>query len=186
MGRGALNRAVFLDRDGVLNEAVVRDGKPYPPDSVQEMKITPDAPESLARLRAAGFLLIVVTNQPDLARGKQTREAVDEIHAALRAAMPLDAIYVCDHDGAEKCACRKPNPGMLLTAAADFKIDLAQSFMIGDRWRDVEAGARAGCRTVFIDFAYQERGPETAPDATVSTLSQGVDWILSSGSQQAR
>jgi len=179
MGRGALRPAVFLDRDGVLNEAVIRDGKPYPPDSVRGMKITPGAPQSLARLRAAGFLLIVVTNQPDLARGKQTREAVDEIHAALRAAMPLDAIYVCDHDSADKCDCRKPHPGMLLTAAADLNINLGQSFMIGDRWRDVDAGARAGCRTVFLDFGYQERGPETPPDVTVSTLSQGVDWILS-------
>jgi D-glycero-D-manno-heptose 1,7-bisphosphate phosphatase len=177
MGRRSL-KAVFLDRDGVLNQAVVRDGKPYPPGSALEMTVNPEAPEALARLRAAGFLLIVVTNQPDLARGKQTREAVEEIHAALRAAMFLDAIYICDHDGAEQCDCRKPKPGMLLRAAADFEVSLEASFMIGDRWRDVEAGSRAGCRTVFIDYRYQEREPEMPPDVTVSTLSEGVDWIL--------
>jgi D-glycero-D-manno-heptose 1,7-bisphosphate phosphatase len=142
------------------------------------LQITPEAPGCLARLRAAGFLLIVVTNQPDLARGKQSRVVVEEIHAALCSAMPLDAIYICDHDGAEECDCRKPKPGMLLAAAGKFHIDLTQSFMIGDRWRDVEAGARAGCRTVFLDFGYLERGPEVAPQITVGTLSEGVDWIL--------
>ena len=171
-------RAVFLDRDGVLNAATVSDGRPYPPDSVRELKITPEAPECLLRLREAGFLLIVVTNQPDLARGKQTPEAVEEIHSALRAAMPLDAFYVCAHSDEDECDCRKPKPGMLLAAARDFRIDLSQSFMVGDRWRDVEAGARAGCRTVFLDFRYRERGPETPPHVIVGALAEGVDWIL--------
>lgn len=171
-------RAVFLDRDGVLNAATVRDGKPYPPQSLGELKITPEAPACLERLRAAGFLLIVVTNQPDLARGKQTREVVDEIHSALRSAMPLDAFYVCAHSDEDECDCRKPKPGMLLAAADDFHIDLANSFMVGDRWRDVEAGARAGCRTVFLDFGYRERGPEPPPHVTVGTLGEGVEWIL--------
>jgi D-glycero-D-manno-heptose 1,7-bisphosphate phosphatase len=171
-------RAVFLDRDGVLNAAVVRDGRPYPPSSAAVMEIVPAAPACLRKLREAGYLLIVVTNQPDLARGKQTREAMEEIHAALRAAMPIDAIFVCPHDGAEACACRKPKPGLLLQAAAEWNVTLAESFMVGDRWRDVDAGAQAGCRTVFIDYGYQERGPEAAPSITVQRLEQGVDWIL--------
>lgn len=180
MGRTSLTtaRAVFLDRDGVLNAAVIREGKPYPPASVRDLKITPEAPECLARLRAAGFLLIVVTNQPDLARNQQTRKGLNEIHAALNAALPIDAIYVCDHDSGDECDCRKPKPGMLLAAARDFHIDLTRSFLIGDRWRDVEAGARGGCRTVFLDFGYQERGPETPPHVTVNNLAEGVDWIL--------
>jgi D-glycero-D-manno-heptose 1,7-bisphosphate phosphatase len=177
--RGA--RAVFLDRAGVLNKAIVREGKPFPPASLAELEIVADAPDCLRRLRAAGYLLIVVTNQPDLSRGTQTREAVERIHAALRAAMPLDAIYVCDHDGSDGCECRKPKPGMLLTASRDFGIDLAQSFLIGDRWRDIDAGAQAGCRTVLLDFRYAERAPETAPARTAASLRDAVDWILNSG-----
>lgn len=171
-------RAVFLDRDGVLNLAVLRENKPYPPASVSEMKIVPDAPDCLARLRDAGYVLIVVTNQPDVARGTQSRQAIEEMHAALSSAMPLDAIYVCVHDGPDDCSCRKPKPGMLLAAAADWGIDLAQSFMIGDRWRDIDAGASAGCRTVFLDFGYAERGPERPPSITVGSLREGVAWIL--------
>ena len=180
MGRRALSgkRCVFLDRDGVLNAALVRDGKPYPPANLSELKIIPEAPECLAGLRAAGFLLIVVTNQPDVARGTQSRQVIDKMHASLQAAMPLDAIYVCDHDGPDHCACRKPKAGMLLAAAADWGIDLARSFMIGDRWRDVDAGSRAGCRTVFLDFGYVERGPESPPSVTVSNLREAVRWIL--------
>jgi D-glycero-D-manno-heptose 1,7-bisphosphate phosphatase len=181
MGRYPLRPAVFLDRDGVLNVAEVRDGKPYPPVSLAAMKIVPEAPQCLEMLRKAGFLLVVVTNQPDIARGTQTRTAVDEIHAALRTAMPLDAIYVCPHDGAEGCPCRKPKPGMLLDAARDLGIDLPRSFMVGDRWRDVEAGQRAGCRTVFLDFGYTEKAPEAPADMAVPSLSAGVRWILSNG-----
>jgi len=179
MGRDSLSRkAVFLDRDGVLNEAIVRDGKPYPPASVAELAIVPDASRCLTALRDAGFLLIVVSNQPDVARGTQTREVVEQIHSAMRSRLPLDAIYVCYHDSRENCACRKPKPGMLLTAAADHDIDLTSSFMIGDRWRDVDAGAEAGCRTVFIDFGYRERGPTNPPSKTSTGLREAVEWIL--------
>lgn len=179
MGRSALTRrAVFFDRDGVLNLALVRDGKPIAPSRLDELTVAPEAPQCLARLRDAGFLLIVATNQPDLARGRTSKETLEQIHAVLRAAMPLDAIYVCAHDNADRCACRKPEPGMLLDAARDFGIDLGRSFMIGDRWRDVDAGARAGCRTVLLDFDYREPAPEHAPDARVRSLRDAVDWIL--------
>ena len=178
MGERALKRAVFLDRDGVINQAIVRDGRPYPPPSVHELVINPDAPQAMARLHDAGFALIVVTNQPDLARGRQTRKNIDEIHAALKSALPLDAIYLCDHDDADRCACRKPNPGMLLDAARDFGLDLKQSFLIGDRWRDIDAGARAGCRTILIECGYTDRAPAAPPDFTVRTLSEAVDRIL--------
>ena len=170
-------RAVFLDRDGVLNEAVVREGKPYPPGNAAALKVVAGARESLEALKAAGFLLIVVTNQPDVARGTQSREEVDAIHDRLRAELPLDAVYACCHDG-DACNCRKPKPGLLLNAAGDLGIDLSRSFIIGDRWRDVDAGARAGCRTVFLDFGYRERGPSAPPAAAVSSLRDGVAWIL--------
>lgn len=169
-------RAVFLDRDGVLNRAIVREGKPYPPASVAELEILPGVAEALGRLRAAGFLLPVVTNQPDVARGTQRREVVEAINARLLLALPLDEIFVCYDDGSD-CPTRKPNPGLLHEAAVKYDIDLAASYMIGDRWRDVEAGRRAGCRTVFIDLQYREKRPE-APDLTVADLRQAADLIL--------
>lgn len=172
-----LRPAVFLDRDGVLIRATVRNGKPHPPESVDLMEILPDVPEALARLRQAGFHLIVVTNQPDVARGRETREGVEAMHARLSAALPIDDVRVCYHDDVDACACRKPEPGMLIDAARDHGIDLSRSFMVGDRWRDVEAGRRAGCRTVFLDYGYAEPQPES-PDRVVATLSEGVDWIL--------
>ena len=171
-------KAVFLDRDGVLNAAVVRDGKPYPPARLEDVEILPGVPAALAALRGAGYVLVVVTNQPDVARGAQTREAIDAIHAHLRRELPLDAIYCCFHDDADRCACRKPAPGMLRDAARDLDLDLATSFMIGDRWRDVDAGRAVGCRTIFVDRHYSERQPASF-DAKVSSLPEAAAWILS-------
>src|ERR1039458_18263 len=142
----SLRRVVFLDRDGVLNRPVVREGKPYPPASPDELEIVPEATAALAALRQAGFALYVVTNQPDVARGTQRRSIVEAMHAALRNVRPLDGFYVCYHDDADACECRKPKPGLLLTAAEEHGISLPVSYMIGDRWRDIEAGRRAGCR----------------------------------------
>jgi D-glycero-D-manno-heptose 1,7-bisphosphate phosphatase len=173
-----MKRAVFLDRDGVLTRALVRDGQAYAPRTPAEMEIDADAPAALARLKAAGFLLVMVTNQPDVGRGITRREDVESMHATLRAALPLDACFVCYHDDADACDCRKPQPGMLLRAAAAHGIDLAQSYMIGDRWRDVDAGATAGCRTVWIDRGYNERAPDRAPDARVDSLRAAADWIV--------
>ena len=116
-------------------------------------------PEAVRRLHDAGFLLIGATNQPDVARGTQRREVVEAMNARLLAEMPISAILVCYEDG-DDCARRKPNPGLLLEAAETFEIDLAASYMVGDRWRDVEAGRRAGCRTIFIDLGYRERRPD--------------------------
>ncbi|MGO4883166.1 MAG: D-glycero-alpha-D-manno-heptose-1,7-bisphosphate 7-phosphatase [Bryobacteraceae bacterium] len=173
-----MNRAVFLDRDGVLARALVRDGKAYAPVTPDEMEIDPEAPPALARLKAAGFLLIMVTNQPDVARGITRREDVETMHAGLRAALPLDDCCVCYHDDRDGCDCRKPKPGMLLAAARAHDVDLGQSFMVGDRWRDIDAGAAAGCRTVWIDHGYRERAAEHAPHARVETLAGATDWIL--------
>jgi D-glycero-D-manno-heptose 1,7-bisphosphate phosphatase len=173
-----LTRAVFLDRDGVLNEPVVRDGKPYPPASVDDVRIVPGAAEALASLRRCGFLLIVVTNQPDVARGTATRETVDAIHRRLADALPIDEFVVCCHDDADRCACRKPLPGMLLDAARRHHIDLATSYLIGDRWRDIDAGAAAGCRTILIDRGYRERPPSHTPTVKVCTLWDATVYVL--------
>jgi D-glycero-D-manno-heptose 1,7-bisphosphate phosphatase len=177
-------RAVFLDRDGVLNRALVRDGKPYPPASVAEMEIVPEAASALTALRDAGFLLLVVTNQPDVARARQSAEAVHQIHAALQKQLPLDGFYTCFHDDADHCDCRKPKPGLLLQAASEHNIDLPRSFLIGDRWRDIDAAHAAGCRAVWIDFQYREKGPGRPPAARVGSLAEASAWILSAGTQE--
>jgi len=176
-------RAVFLDRDGVLNSAIVRDGKPYSPASVAEVEIVPEAERSLARLRDEGFLLIVVTNQPEVRRGTTTRSIVESINELLRSKLPVDEFFVCYHDDPDECDCRKPKPGMLLRAAAKYDIDLGRSYLVGDRWRDIEAGALAGCETVFIDYGYRDPAPKYGPDAAVFSLAQAVDWILSRGQE---
>jgi D-glycero-D-manno-heptose 1,7-bisphosphate phosphatase len=174
-------RAVFLDRDGVLNRSLVRDGRPFPPPRVEEFELYPGAANGCAQLKEAGFLLVVVTNQPDVGRGTQSREIVEAMHARLLAAIPsLDAIEVCFHAGSaygEPCDCRKPKPGMLTRAAAAHAIDLSQSFLIGDRWRDVDCAHAAGCRAVFIDHGYREHLREK-PDFTVSSFGDAVRAIL--------
>jgi D-glycero-D-manno-heptose 1,7-bisphosphate phosphatase len=171
-------RAVFLDRDGVINQAIIRDGKPYPPATLDELVIVPEARESLDDLKRAGFMLIVVTNQPDVARGLQTLGAVEAIHTALRQALPLDDFFLCIHDDSAHCDCRKPQPGLLFEASREHDVDLSRSFMIGDRWRDVEAGANAGCATVWIDCGYRERQSSVKPSATVNSLRAAANWIL--------
>lgn len=174
----SLKQAVFLDRDGVINEAMMRAGKPYPPASVAELRIFSDTLSSLECLRHAGFLLIVVTNQPDVARGTTDAGTIDAINDLLQNQLPIDRIYVCAHDDSDGCVCRKPKPGLLLKAVDDYRIDLQSSFMVGDRWRDVEAGFAAGCRTIWIDRHYNEPPPHHTPDARVASLSDAVTWIL--------
>jgi D-glycero-D-manno-heptose 1,7-bisphosphate phosphatase len=169
--------AVFLDRDGVLNKAIIRGGRPYPPRDLGEFAITAGARASLDALKREGFLLVVVTNQPDVARGVASRAEVDAINAMLAAGLPLDAIEDCEHDDREHCDCRKPKPGMMLRVQQKLGIDLARSFMVGDRWRDIEAGQRAGCRTVLIGDGYGETFP-CAPMVKVASLPRAASWII--------
>jgi len=172
----AARRAVFLDRDGVLNEPVVVAGRPLPPDSVADLVLTPGVEEACAELRRAGFLLILVTNQPDIARGMRDRATVDAINEELRVRLRLDDVLVCPHDDMDGCACRKPRPGMILEGAARWRVNLGGSVMVGDRWRDVEAGRGAGCRTVLLARDYDERRPAGA-DHVTDTLAAAVPWI---------
>jgi D-glycero-D-manno-heptose 1,7-bisphosphate phosphatase len=171
-------RAVFLDRDGVINRALVRDGKPYPPSSADELEILAGVPEALQRLKAAGYALIVVTNQPDIARGSTSMAAVERINARLRALLPLDEIRMCPHDDADGCVCRKPQPGLLLQQPAH---DMPASVMVGDRWRDIEAGQAAGCgATILIDCGYEE-SLRAAPTVRVRSLTEAADWLIARG-----
>jgi D-glycero-D-manno-heptose 1,7-bisphosphate phosphatase len=172
-----MRRAIFLDRDGVINRAIVRGGKPYPPANLTELEILPGVAEACQRLRDAGFLLVVVTNQPDVARGSQSREVVEAINNALQAALPLDDLRVCYHDDKDECQCRKPAPGLLQSAASDWQIDLSASFMIGDRWKDIAAGREAGCCTVLIEADYAEP-LLSQPDWRASSLLAAAHQIL--------
>jgi len=173
-------RAVFLDRDGVVNRAVVRKGRPFPPDDLASLEVLPGAKQALADLRDAGYLNVIVTNQPDVRTGKQKRAVVDRMHAALRASLDIDAIEACFHVDADDCECRKPRPGMLLTAACRLDIDLAASFLVGDRWRDIAAGQAVGCHAFFIDYGYDERRPEP-PFEIVASLAAAAERILGGG-----
>jgi D-glycero-D-manno-heptose 1,7-bisphosphate phosphatase len=174
-------RAVFLDRDGVLNRPVVRNGQPLPPARVEDFELYGDVADGCARLKAAEFLLVVITNQPDVGRGTQSREAVEAMHVKMQSALPsLDRIEICYHAGeryGESCDCRKPLPGMILRAAAELKIDLCASYVIGDRWRDINCARAAGCRAIFIERGYGESLRE-APDFTVATFGDAVNALL--------
>ncbi|MDA8637332.1 HAD-IIIA family hydrolase [Rhodospirillales bacterium] len=172
-----LRPAVFLDRDGVLNSAVVREGKPYPPQNLADVEITRNAQESVQRIRDAGFVTVIVTNQPDVAKGIQTRDVVDAINNHVMQETGVEHLRVCWCLEGGECDCYKPKPGMLVDAARELHLDLSQSFMVGDRWRDVGAGINAGCTTVLIERGYQEQRPFT-PDFQCSNLSEATDYIL--------
>lgn len=178
MGVDPVKRAVFFDRDGVLNEAPLRNGNPHPPSSVRELVIAAPAREAVDRVRGAGFYAIAVTNQPDVARGTATTECVEEINAAVASTLALDGVYTCFHDDADRCECRKPKPGLLQIAARERGISLPESYVVGDRVKDVECGRAAGCTTVFIDFGYAETPSHVGADVIVRSLSEAIDAIL--------
>lgn len=172
-----MKRAVFLDRDGVVNRTILRNGKPYPPATLEQFALLPGVEGAVRALREAGFLVVIVTNQPDVATGAQQRAVVEAMHHQLRVSGLFDDIKVCYHTDADGCECRKPKPGMLLEAAREWRIDPLLSFMVGDRWRDVAAGKAAGCYTFLVDYNYAEPRAQE-PDATVATLEEAALVIL--------
>jgi len=172
-----LRPAVFLDRDGVLNRTFLRDGVTRPPASLAEFELLPGVAEATRRLAAAGFGLVVVTNQPDVARGTQSRAAVEEMNDHLRGLLPVLEVVSCYHDDADGCDCRKPKPGMLLAAARRWGLELGRSFMVGDRWSDVEAGRAAGCTSVLVETPHSGRG-RCRPDHCVRDLAEAAAWIV--------
>ena len=174
-------KAVFLDRDGVINKAPVIDGKPYPPRNLDELELIPGVDQAILQLRDRGYFCIVVTNQPDVARGKTSKETVESINQFLIQHLAIHEIVSCYHDDHENCGCRKPKPGSLLKAALKYNIDLNKSFMVGDRWRDIEAGQNAGCKTFFIDYQYNEKQPQN-PTYKVTSLADAVNIILNEAS----
>ncbi len=181
MPPSSLRPAVFLDRDGTLNAQIIRQGKPYSPFILEEFVLLPGVIEGCAQLKAVGFVLVVATNQPDVGRGTQTQAMIESMHDRLRALVPqIDLIQVCYHGGADHgqpCECRKPKPAMLHTAATRLGLDLARSWMVGDRWRDVDCGHTAGCRTIFLDYGYDEK-LRAQPDFVVKNFAAAVRIIL--------
>ncbi len=168
-------KAIFLDRDGVVNEAVFREGKLFVPVTPEEFRLCAEAPAALRDLKEMGFLLIVVTNQPDIAKGELTAADLERIHERMRAELPmLDDVLFCPHLDADQCACRKPKPGMILEAAAKWGVELRGSYAIGDRWRDIGAGAAAGCVTILKRTAYAKEVPA---DCVVNDLSEAAAFI---------
>jgi D-glycero-D-manno-heptose 1,7-bisphosphate phosphatase len=172
-----VRHAVFLDRDGVINANLERNGRPVAPTTLAEFRILPGVEGAVRRLKEHGYLAIVITNQPDVANGLTDRSTVEAMHDVIRTRVPIDDIKVCFHNDAAGCECRKPKPGLILAAAAEHGIDLAQSYVVGDRWRDVAAGQAAGCATIFIDYGYKQEGANF-PDAVVKSLPEATTLIL--------
>ena len=172
-----MRRAVFLDRDGVLTRLVQRDGRAASPRALAEFVVLPDAPPAVEALRRADLLAVVVTNQPDIARGALAPAELRRMHHRLLRAVPLDAIYTCPHDDADGCQCRKPKPGLLVRAAEELQISLKDSWMVGDSWKDIEAGKAAGCTTLLVEPAGAAPAG-IAADSVVSGLAVAAEVIL--------
>jgi D-glycero-D-manno-heptose 1,7-bisphosphate phosphatase len=170
--------AVFLDRDGIINRAVVREGRPYPPATLENVEILSGALTSLQRLAACGYVLIGITNQPDVARDIQSREIVESINQLIQSRLPIREIFVCYHDDTDDCDCRKPKPGLIWQAAKKYGLDLSVSWMIGDRWKDIAAGQAAGLKTIFVDYHYDEIYQGISADFTVEDTVFLADIIL--------
>jgi D-glycero-D-manno-heptose 1,7-bisphosphate phosphatase len=178
----ALKPAVFLDRDGTLNVQLIREGKPYAPTRLDEFRLYQGVDAGCRALKAAGYTLVVATNQPDVGRGEVKQEVIESMHRELMRLIPeIDRVEVSYDPGrGEVSLRRKPAPGMLLDAAAALGLDLASSWMVGDRWKDVECGQKAGVRTVFIDYGYADEGKSTA-DHNVKNFGEAVSLILAHG-----
>ena len=174
-----LRSAVFVDRDGVINEAIIREGKPYSPMRSEELHVIDGAAQACTQLQGAGYAVVVITNQPEIARGRLDTAELGRMHDSLRRQVPVDAIYYCPHDDRDGCDCRKPAPGLVHDASRDLDLDPTSSFLVGDRWRDIEAGRRAGCRTVLVGSGYGEKAVD--PDVCVESLAEAAKWIIKQG-----
>lgn len=174
----AMKKAIFLDRDGVINKLVIRNGKAQAPYTLLEFDLYPGVEEAFQIISESDYLAIVVTNQPDVARGWVSHESVEMINNKILEMLPIDDIKVCFHTNSDQCLCRKPMPGMLLEAAKEWEIDLKNSFMIGDRYGDITAGVKAGCKTILVG-AGDNQGDHPNPDYRANSLLESVSIIFS-------
>lgn len=172
-----MKRAVFLDRDGVLNRSVLVDGVPKPPTCIEDVEILDGVCDAIQIFVDNDFVPVVVTNQPDVARGTLSEEQVNSINDFVGSCTKIPFFYTCFHDEADFCSCRKPLPGLIYRAASELDIDISKSFLVGDRWRDIEAGQAAGCDPFFIDYLYPEKPPRM-PFTRVKSLQEAAQIIV--------
>jgi len=172
-----MHRAVFLDRDGVLNESQVIDGIPLPPRTIDQVEIIAGVEQAIEILKLYNFIPVVVTNQPDMARGTVLMEQILAINNHVGRLIGVEHFYTCFHDDEDRCPCRKPQPGLIHMAAKELGIDIKSSYLVGDRWRDVAAGQAAGCKSFFIDYSYSEKEPGP-PFIRVSSLLEATKLIV--------
>jgi D-glycero-D-manno-heptose 1,7-bisphosphate phosphatase len=170
--------AIFLDRDGIINRAIVRDGRPFPPGTLEEFEFLPGSVTSFPQLVEHGYVLIGITNQPDVSRGTQSRELVENFNGLIQSALPVREIFVCYHDNDDNCDCRKPRPGLILQAAKKYNLDLSSSWLVGDRWKDIAAGQALGLKTIFVDYHYMETYQAAPADFVVGDTAYLADIIL--------
>lgn len=170
-----IKKAVFLDRDGVINKVIIIDGKPFSPRRLEEFIVLDGVTNVLEKIKKEGFLNIVITNQPDIARHLISLDNIDKMHRFIKENLPIDDIFMCAHDDKDNCNCRKPKPGMLFEAAKKWSIDLKSSFLVGDQERDIKAGENAACTTILIDYPYNKG---VVSDFRVNDLQMASEIIL--------
>jgi len=172
-----MKRAVFLDRDGVVNKVQIRNGRVVTPRSFSEFELVEGIGLEVRRIKQAGFFVFVITNQPDVARGLLPVGELEKMSAAVRSEVPVDEVWVCPHDDAAGCDCRKPKPGMVRRAREEYGIAIEDSYLIGDNWKDMELARAAGCRGILIDAPYNQ---EFSCFRRVRNIREAVDLVLSS------
>lgn len=150
------NKAIFLDRDGIINKVIIRNGKPSSPRRFEEFRFLPNVKKNLKIFKKMGFLNIIFTNQPDVSRGFLEIEELEKMHKLIAEKLPVDDIKFCPHDDSDNCPCRKPKPGLILQAVKKWSIDLKKSYVIGDSWKDMGAGRAASCQTIMIKRKYNK------------------------------
>jgi D-glycero-D-manno-heptose 1,7-bisphosphate phosphatase len=175
MGVRQVNRAVFLDRDGVINQVIIRDGEVFSPRSREEFLFIEESVQAIKYLKKAGFIVIVVTNQPDIARKRLSSDDLQWMTGKIMEVTEVDDIVICYHDDSDACPCRKPKAGMLLESSKKWKVDLSRSFMIGDTWKDVKVGQNAGCIPILLDAPYNK---DVVCNLRVSSLTEALQIVL--------
>jgi D-glycero-D-manno-heptose 1,7-bisphosphate phosphatase len=163
------NKAIFFDRDGVLNKTLLKNGKPYAPRNIKDFKIISDAYSILSYLKSLNYLMFVVTNQPDVGNGYMDKIIVEEMHEMILDQLPIQEIFTCYHSQKDNCSCRKPKTGMLEKAHKKFNLNIKDCFIVGDRFSDIEAGQKFKFQTVMIGTGYGEK-PLAKPDFNIDKL----------------
>jgi D-glycero-D-manno-heptose 1,7-bisphosphate phosphatase len=172
-----MNRAVFIDRDGIINKAIVVNRKPFSPVDIYEFKILPKAKKALKTFKKLNLMNIIITNQPDIKTGKQLSKDLDKIHNWMMINLDIDEILVCKHDDNDNCNCRKPKTGMIEQAVEKYQINISQSYLIGDRWKDIQCGQKAGCKeNFFVNYNYNETRPKM-PYIVVKSLYECSQYL---------